>query len=411
MRLMRRPGSAGRRHASSIRRPALELLRDPTGVVSGAAGCPRQQDDAPWTVAAGAVVLATGGCAFLSGALGCNPDTGDGHLMAAELGARAVRHGVLQHLRHGAGVRRADQGPDVPVRDATTTPTARPLDVPQGMARTTGRAPRDALRAGLCPARPGPPELQDGAAVGSAELLPAVRQGRHRPVHQSCSRSAWCWRGPSVARVGSRSPGTAARRPSPDCTRPATPPPASWSPAAAAAAAATTARGPCRAGRSPVRPRPPVRPTYPRSGRTGRPVRAGRPRSAPRRLATRRAWSRRPGRGAAVGPQPVSDRRRSWQASLASTGRRSGATGFPSIGAHATAAGAGSSRDGRPRSLDVRGGRGSDRVPRDAPPGRPAGDGPLVAPSPARRRPRRGVGRPGAQRDGSKNPVEEELAS
>ncbi|HEY6786182.1 MAG TPA: FAD-binding protein [Trebonia sp.] len=67
--------------------PALELLTDADGVVSGARGAHRQRDDATWEVRAGAVVLATGGCAFLSGALGCNPDTGDGHLMAAELGA------------------------------------------------------------------------------------------------------------------------------------------------------------------------------------------------------------------------------------------------------------------------------------------------------------------------------------
>jgi succinate dehydrogenase/fumarate reductase flavoprotein subunit len=68
--------------------PAAELLTDSDGVVSGAAGIRRQDDNSPWTVRAGAVVLATGGCAFLSGALGCNPDTGDGHLMAAELGAQ-----------------------------------------------------------------------------------------------------------------------------------------------------------------------------------------------------------------------------------------------------------------------------------------------------------------------------------
>ena len=67
--------------------PALELLTDPAGVVSGARGTHRQRGDASWTIRAGAVVLATGGCAFLSGALGTNPDTGDGHLMAAELGA------------------------------------------------------------------------------------------------------------------------------------------------------------------------------------------------------------------------------------------------------------------------------------------------------------------------------------
>jgi len=38
-------------------------------------------------VRAGAVVLATGGCAFLSRALGCDVNTGDGALFAAEVGA------------------------------------------------------------------------------------------------------------------------------------------------------------------------------------------------------------------------------------------------------------------------------------------------------------------------------------
>lgn len=40
-----------------------------------------------WTVRAGAVVLATGGCAFLSGGAGSDVDTGDGLLMGAEVGA------------------------------------------------------------------------------------------------------------------------------------------------------------------------------------------------------------------------------------------------------------------------------------------------------------------------------------
>jgi succinate dehydrogenase/fumarate reductase flavoprotein subunit len=66
--------------------PALELLRDRTGAVAGARGIRRQHSDT-WVVQAGAVVVATGGCAFLSGGLGCNVLTGDGHLMAAELGA------------------------------------------------------------------------------------------------------------------------------------------------------------------------------------------------------------------------------------------------------------------------------------------------------------------------------------
>lgn len=79
-------------HRSGVRildhSPALELLADADGVVSGAAGVQRQDDSRPWSVRAGAVVIATGGCAFLSGAFGTNVDTGDGQLMAAELGAQ-----------------------------------------------------------------------------------------------------------------------------------------------------------------------------------------------------------------------------------------------------------------------------------------------------------------------------------
>lgn len=67
--------------------PALELLVDASGAVRGAAGYQRQLDR-DYRITAGAVVLATGGCAFLSKALGTNVDTGDGALMAAEVGAR-----------------------------------------------------------------------------------------------------------------------------------------------------------------------------------------------------------------------------------------------------------------------------------------------------------------------------------
>lgn len=67
--------------------PALELLVDKAGAVAGAKGI-RRQAGGRWTVRAGAVVIATGGCAFLSKALGCNVLTGDGYLMAAEAGAQ-----------------------------------------------------------------------------------------------------------------------------------------------------------------------------------------------------------------------------------------------------------------------------------------------------------------------------------
>jgi succinate dehydrogenase/fumarate reductase flavoprotein subunit len=65
--------------------PALELLtRD--GAVVGANGIERTTGR-PWTIRARAVVLATGGCTWKSYSLGSNVDTGDGQLMAAEVGA------------------------------------------------------------------------------------------------------------------------------------------------------------------------------------------------------------------------------------------------------------------------------------------------------------------------------------
>ncbi|MCC5637177.1 FAD-binding protein [Nostoc sp. CHAB 5844] len=66
--------------------PALELLVDEEGKVAGATGINRQTSE-KWRVLSGATIIATGGCAFLSKALGCNILTGDGYLMAAEAGA------------------------------------------------------------------------------------------------------------------------------------------------------------------------------------------------------------------------------------------------------------------------------------------------------------------------------------
>jgi succinate dehydrogenase/fumarate reductase flavoprotein subunit len=65
--------------------PALELLGD-GDTIAGAAGIDRQRNR-PWRIRAGAVVLATGGCAFGERILGAATSTGDGYLMAAEAGA------------------------------------------------------------------------------------------------------------------------------------------------------------------------------------------------------------------------------------------------------------------------------------------------------------------------------------
>jgi succinate dehydrogenase/fumarate reductase flavoprotein subunit len=65
--------------------PALELLHA-DGVVAGVSGVDRRTGEG-WIVRAGSVVIATGGCAFMSKALGTYGLTGDGLLMAAEAGA------------------------------------------------------------------------------------------------------------------------------------------------------------------------------------------------------------------------------------------------------------------------------------------------------------------------------------
>ncbi|WP_067652753.1 FAD-dependent oxidoreductase [Nocardia harenae] len=67
--------------------PALRLLTDADGVVCAAAGLRTGTRSGPWTASARAVVLATGGCAFGSGAPGTEVDTGDGLLFGAEVGA------------------------------------------------------------------------------------------------------------------------------------------------------------------------------------------------------------------------------------------------------------------------------------------------------------------------------------
>jgi len=66
--------------------PVLELLVDDDGVAVGAAGVNRLTGRT-WAVRAGAVVVATGGTAFLADIAGANNNTGDGYLLAAEAGA------------------------------------------------------------------------------------------------------------------------------------------------------------------------------------------------------------------------------------------------------------------------------------------------------------------------------------
>jgi succinate dehydrogenase/fumarate reductase flavoprotein subunit len=65
--------------------PALHLLLTSDGEAAGASGINRNGEG--WTTQSGAVVLAAGGCAFMSKALGTYGLTGDALLMGAEAGA------------------------------------------------------------------------------------------------------------------------------------------------------------------------------------------------------------------------------------------------------------------------------------------------------------------------------------
>lgn len=66
--------------------PALELLTLRDGAVAGAAGL-QTQTGRDWVIRSGAVVIASGGCAFASDLLGSANNTGDGLLMGVEAGA------------------------------------------------------------------------------------------------------------------------------------------------------------------------------------------------------------------------------------------------------------------------------------------------------------------------------------
>jgi succinate dehydrogenase/fumarate reductase flavoprotein subunit len=66
--------------------PALELLTLRDGAVAGAAGL-RTRTGEDWLIRSGAVVIASGGCAFASDLLGSANNTGDGLLMGVEAGA------------------------------------------------------------------------------------------------------------------------------------------------------------------------------------------------------------------------------------------------------------------------------------------------------------------------------------
>lgn len=69
--------------------PAIELLTDNEDRVVGARGHALRAG-VNWSIAAGAGIMATGGCAFRSGLIGSHCNNGDGCLTAVEAGAELL---------------------------------------------------------------------------------------------------------------------------------------------------------------------------------------------------------------------------------------------------------------------------------------------------------------------------------
>ncbi|WP_342133219.1 FAD-binding protein [Hydrogenophaga sp. OTU3427] len=161
--------------------PALELLRHDDGSVAGAAGQQRRTGRV-WSARAGAVVLASGGCAFLSKLLGADNNTGDGLLMAAELGAE------LSGMEFTNGYTVA------PVYSSMTRAmsyvfaryfdaSGRELDIPPGPGSTVALA--TALQHGpvFCSLDRMPRDLRELLPTISPNVLPAFARRGIDPFH------------------------------------------------------------------------------------------------------------------------------------------------------------------------------------------------------------------------------------
>ncbi|MFD2350982.1 FAD-binding protein [Nonomuraea ferruginea] len=166
--------------------PVTELLTDAAGAVAGAAGH-RLQMDEPYRVRAASVVLATGGCAFLSGTLGCHVNTGDGHLMAAELGAELSGMEFSNAYAIAPRVHLAHQDRLLLLRQLL--PRGRLGARRRGQhPRPLGHRPHAAAREGVLRAGPGRRRGARPDAARPAQLLPHLRPDGHRPVHPALPR-------------------------------------------------------------------------------------------------------------------------------------------------------------------------------------------------------------------------------
>jgi succinate dehydrogenase/fumarate reductase flavoprotein subunit len=157
--------------------PALELLLHCDGSVAGARGLHRQRN-AEWMAHAGAVILATGGCAFFSRLLGGRTNTGDGYLMAAEAGADLS--GMEFSSQYVIAPAFSTMGRAMSYSFATYYgPDLRPLDLPrEGMAFTRALARRLMDGPVYCDLGRMPQDIRARLpAISPNVMLPFVRRG------------------------------------------------------------------------------------------------------------------------------------------------------------------------------------------------------------------------------------------
>jgi succinate dehydrogenase/fumarate reductase flavoprotein subunit len=156
--------------------PALELLLHSDGSVAGARGIDRSSG-APWAVRAGSIVLATGGCAFMSHLLGCHTNTGDGALMAAEAGAEFSGMEFSAYYTVAPAFSTMTRSMSYAFAIYTDA-TGRELDIPAGRPATQALA--KALMAGpvFCSLHRMPDDIRARlASIQPNLMLPFVRQG------------------------------------------------------------------------------------------------------------------------------------------------------------------------------------------------------------------------------------------
>ena len=231
--------------------PALELLLHADGSVAGASGIDRVTGTR-WTVRAGAVVMATGGCAFMSHLLGCHTNTGDGALMAAEAGAEFS--GMEFSAYYTVAPAFSTMTRSMSYAFGTYTDAGgHELDIPSGRAATEALA--RAMLAGLvyCSLHRMPADIRARLTRIQPNLM--LPFDRHR-IDPFTDRFPVTLHGEGTIRGtgGLRITGDDCATTVPACSRPATPRRGRWWPAPRPAAARRTPPGRCHPAAGRVKP-------------------------------------------------------------------------------------------------------------------------------------------------------------